>query len=60
VFAPREWLERLAPALENTTKNTRGRATIEAPENCIFLCVFGGGTISGKHDPWKAWGLCVG
>jgi len=45
-------VEAVSSRLLKHYKKTRCRATIEAPENCIFLCVFGGGTMSGKHDPW--------
>jgi len=32
-------------------KNTSKRATLEAPFSGLFLCVFAGGTTSGKPDP---------
>jgi len=42
----------VAPAPQNTPK-TQAK---ERPEKLLllvlFLCVFAGGTMSGKHDPW--------
>ena len=50
----------VAHALQNTTKKAKDKATLWSSWICYFLCVFAGGTISGKPDPADLCGGFVG